>query len=221
MPPWSSIEVNKRFDGTSCLRPRYRIGYCLHLQGKICSQFTLLLLNIHSSFLKMEAECSWNDIYISGSLPREPPTGYRKPVSRKQLDKQDFHGNQQMQHILLRAVFSLGSAWIRAFPWQPAENNMTSSPSDIDKDGREWPSWDTAEQILEVQLSFRIKHVSSCITCINKVVIKKTSTHCYINPSSTQLQSWSPVPSNSRRQQKIRWNTRRATADWMTSTKKK
>jgi hypothetical protein len=76
---------------------------------------------------------------LCGSLPREPPTGYPKPVSRKQLDKQDFHGNQQMQHVLLWAVFSLGSAWIRAFPWQPAENSTTSSPSDIDKDGREWP----------------------------------------------------------------------------------
>jgi hypothetical protein len=48
--------------------------------------------------------------HTCGSLPREPPTGYPKPVSRKQHDKQDFHGNQQMQHVLLRAVFSLGSA---------------------------------------------------------------------------------------------------------------
>jgi hypothetical protein len=73
-----------------------------------------------------------------GSLPREPPTGYPKPVSKKQFNKQDFHGNQQMQQVLLRAVFSLESAWIRAFPWQPAENSRKSSPSDIDKDGREW-----------------------------------------------------------------------------------
>jgi hypothetical protein len=34
----------------------------------------------------------------------------RKSVSRQQPDKQDFHDNQQSQHILLRAVFSLGSA---------------------------------------------------------------------------------------------------------------
>jgi hypothetical protein len=50
-----------------------------------------------------------NPIWFCGSLPREPPTGYPKPVSRKQLDKQDFHGNQQMQHALLRAVQFAGS----------------------------------------------------------------------------------------------------------------
>jgi hypothetical protein len=33
-----------------------------------------------------------------------------KSVSRQQPDKQDFHGNQQSQHVLLRAVISLGSA---------------------------------------------------------------------------------------------------------------
>jgi hypothetical protein len=42
---------------------------------------------------------AWKYWVFCGSLPREPPTGYPKPVSRKRLDKQDFHGNQQIQHV--------------------------------------------------------------------------------------------------------------------------
>jgi hypothetical protein len=41
----------------------------------------------------------------------------RKLVSRQQPDKQDFHDSQQSQHVLLRAVFSLGSVSRQSRRW--------------------------------------------------------------------------------------------------------